>query len=185
MQMQMQNLTRDLVARQLPAKNQASLAMVSKDWQNAVKPHLDVKRALVRVADVRRKAAYKHLVELLDKAMGGWVDRIRAGDVPEGFVEGPKWCYLKKYGMTLFIRRERPHYRNEEVIVVLEVPRQGLVLQISVDPLRMVLIHGDDNADLARMYKTQMWNEGISVPVRLELDRTLFADRPRRGNPRA
>jgi len=182
--MQMQNLTRDLVARQLPAKNQASLSLASKEWQRAAKPHLDMKRALVRVADVRRRAAFEHFVELLNAGMSDWMSRLAVGDVPAGFVAGTTWYVLKKHGMKLYIRRGPPQYRFETVLM-LDAPRQGLRLEVDIDPMLVVLLHGADSADTARTYATQLWNAGIAVPVRLELFPGLYAERPRRGNPRA
>ena len=185
----MQNLTRDtrdLVARQLPAKNQASLSLVSREWQRAAQPHLDMKRALIRVADVRRQAAFEHFVELLNSGMTDWMSRLAVGDVPAGFVAaGTTWYVLKKHGMKLYIRRGLPRYRHEATVLMLEAPRQGLRLEVDIDPLQVVLLHGADSADTARMYATQLWNAGIAVPVRLELHPGLYAERPRRGNPRA
>jgi hypothetical protein len=183
--MQMQNLTRDLVARQLPAANQASLSLASKDWQRAAKPHLDMKRALVRVADVRRRAAFEHFAELLDSGMTDWMNRLAVGDVPAGFVAGTTWYVLKKHGMKLSIRRGPPRFRHEDIVLLLEVPRQGLILQVAIEPLRVFLVHGADSADTARTYATQLRNAGIAVPLRVELDPGLYAERPRRGNPRA
>ena len=178
--MQMQNLTRDLVARQLPAKNQASLSLVSREWQRAAQPHLDMKRALIRVADVRRRAAFERLAKLLDSGMTDWMSRLAAGDVPAGFVAGPKWYVLQRHGMRLFIKRDIDvqSREREQVVLVLEAPRQGLLLEVTINPMFVFLYHGDDSADTAQAFAAQLRNAGVSVAVIVKPEPGLFGARP-------
>lgn len=173
----------NLVARQLPPRDLASLAAASKNWQRVTKPRLEYARALRGVADRRASAAMQHFADLLDNGMTGWMNRLAAGDVPAGFVRGPKWdVVLQKYGMRLFIRRGGQHH--DDIVLVLEAPRQGLLLQVRTDPLRVLLFHGADSADNAAAYADFLRSSGLGVRLLVKPDPELFAERPRRGDPR-
>jgi len=177
----MQNI-RDLVARQLPAKNQASLASVSKDWQRAAQPHLDTRRALIRVADVRRRKAIERFVRLCNVGMD-FVGKIESGQVPQIAIHNDDWYLLKRDNMGLFITRHVQQPAARIKLLEVQAPRLGVVLEMWVfrDSFRVYIRHATDSADTARAV-ADAWGH---FPARLELDPTLYARRPRRGNPRA
>ena len=186
----MESLTRDLVARKLPAKNLASLSLASKEWQRAAQPHLDTRRALVRVADVRRRKAIERLVQMLDR---GFSMMLSTGPMPESWVVNGDWHRVRRYNMTLYVNRHRLDNPDETLIVEVQAPRLGVVLQLWLEGwgFRAVLRHDADSDDTARAV-ADAWRAShvhiTRLPLQMPLQMPLHGadtSRPRRGDPRA
>lgn len=155
------SLAQALISRRLDARNQASLAVSSREWKSFAQPNLSAKKkALLKIADVRRRRMIELFVDLFTDAMEKYIPRLSAvhhqaenagglvsdeqylAAIPRfqkallsrpqrrGMVQPETWFALAWRGMRLLLPRPDAADRFPNGLI-LEVPRQGFAVRVS------------------------------------------------------